>query len=177
MAGIARGFIDAVPRILEWRSLTLLGSAFPQSMGVVPTGGELAIPRVEWLSWLRLNEKVERRLTFGDYGIQHPETGDFDPRKMTMSACIRYTLEREWLLVKGQATKLVSASEQFPALATRLLAHPGYPGAAHCRGCGDVEACAAGAPNLGSLEAWRRIGTVHHLTSTVGQIASLKRAP
>lgn len=172
--------MQAVPNLTAWRTLTVVASAFAENMGVVPTLGSMTIERSEWLAWASLygrraqTQQIPRLPTFGDYGIQHP-TGveGYDPRYMPMSAAIRYTLTDRWLLIKGQSTKTVSASIQFPRLAAQLIAHRSFYGAQHCSGCAEANACAGGAPGKGSPEAWRRIGTSHHLAVTTGQLASL----
>lgn len=177
-ARLARCFVEAVPHLERWRTLTLLATSFPAHMGGVPSGGDLVAPRMEWLVWSQLfqERKLKRTPAFGDYAIQHPEgPEDYDPRKMPMSACVRYTCDREWLFIKGVTTKLVPPGEQFPALAARLTEHPRFCGDEHCRGCGDAAACAQGAPSLSSPEQWRRIGTVHHLTMALRQLAALPR--
>jgi hypothetical protein len=174
---LARAFVSAVPDIERWRTVTLLATSFPEHMGSVPANGELVAPRTEWLTWMRLSQeaKLKRMPSFGDYAIQHPDgPEDYDPRKMPMSACIRYTCEREWLFIKGVTTKLSSPAEQFPGLAQRLTMHARFCGDEHCRGCGDAAACAQGAPRLGNPEQWRRIGTVHHLTMVVRQLSALQ---
>jgi hypothetical protein len=176
METLSRSFIAEVPSIEAWRSVTLVGSAFPASLAAVQTDGEMTVTRLEWLNWLRLRTLKSSRIpTFGDYGIQHPEGPEnLDPRKITLSASIRYTLEKSWLIVKGRTQKASPFTEQFPALATRLRRDPRYMGVMHCRGCGDVDQASQGAPNLSALTVWRRIGTIHHITATVEQIAALR---
>jgi hypothetical protein len=95
---------------------------------------------------------------------------------MQVSATIRYTLDEHWLLVKGESTRATSASVQFPDLATRLVyghlkSH--FAGATHCVGCTGIKQAADGAPKFGSAEVWRRIGTIHHVSTVMLTIDSL----
>jgi Beta protein len=41
--------------------------------------------------------------TFGDYAVAHPDPsrGDVDPKVMSISAGLRYTIDDEWLVAKG----------------------------------------------------------------------------
>ena len=61
-------------------------------------------------------------------------------------------------------------SAQFPQLATRLVyghLQEHFAGAAHCRGCRPIKAAADGADRYGSAGAWRKLGTIHHLTAVM----------
>ena len=114
---------------------------------------------------------------YSDCGIQHPKGVEgFNPQTMAASAAIRYALEKEWLLIKGESPKRRPPSEQFPELARRLVQGPlrsDFAGIGHCAGCAAMKAAADGAPRLGSLEAWRRLGTIHHITLVAEQLAAL----
>jgi hypothetical protein len=169
--------LATIPSLTAWRTLTVVATAFPENMGVVQSFGAATQDRVEWQAWTALfNQRhtMPRMPSFGDFGIQHP-TGveGFDPRYMQMAASIRYTLLTQWLLLKGQSTKALSGSVQYPQLVRALTGHAQFFGATHCPGCGEAAACAAGAPGKGSPEAWRRIGTAHHLAVVTAQLGAL----
>ena len=174
-------FLDTVPDHARWNTLTVSSCAFPQSMGRVQGRSEDFVERVEWLAWrdgLHARRTKLRRLpTFSDCGIQHPSGVEgFDPRVMQASAAIRYALPESWLLIKGESTKSTSATLQFPQLARQLVyghLRPHFAGSAHCEGCRSAAAAADGYPRLGSPEVWRRIGTIHHITRTLGDLKSL----
>lgn len=169
--------LNAIPTPQAWRTLTVVASGFPEHMGVVQTFGALQIERVEWIAWLTLHAqrtKLARLPSFGDYGIQHPEGVEgYDPRYMAMSAATRYTLNTDWLLIKGQSSKVQRMALQYPGLAHQLTQSANFYGQSHCQGCGEVHACANGAPGFGSAEVWRRIGTSHHLTVASAQVAAV----
>lgn len=182
VAAMANAFMQAVPNINAWRNLIIAGTAFPKSMGVVETNHYMSVPRVEWSAWrdhiYGQRASLPRVPTFGDCGIQHPAGVEgFDPRIMQVSAAVRYALGDNWLLMKGQSTKSVKPGIQFPKLA-RLLAPGGqlnqlFAGQHHCQGCASIVACAGGTRGLSSAEAWRRIGTIHHMTVVVQDLTSL----
>ena len=121
---------------------------------------------------------LERLPTFSDCAIQHP-TGveGFDFRYMQVSASIRYASTDDWLLLKGESTRFNPAINQFPQLATRLVygqLQRDFAGAQHCEGCQMAKDSADGRRGLGSAEVWRKIGTIHHITTVVqDDLASL----
>ncbi len=170
-------YLASLPHIKQWRTLTLVASAFPSDMSGIQKNTTATFSRTEWIVWnalLRERKTLLRLPTFGDYGIQHPIPMEgFDPRYMAVSANIRYALDNEWLIVKGQSTKVVPAATQYPVLATTLISRPEYMQQAHCTGCDSINSCAKGVSGFGSASVWRRIGTVQHLTHTTNQISQL----
>jgi len=179
--GLTADFLADVPDKPLWRTLTVSGCAFPLSMGGIDRNSFDLVERSEWQAWrdgLHSNRAwLERLPTFSDCAIQHPSGVEgFDHRTMAVSAAIRYALPGQWLIIKGVSTKLTLPSTQFPGLVGQLVhGHLSeyFGKAGHCRGCTDIKAAADGADNMGSAETWRRLGTIHHLTRTVQQIAAL----
>ena len=180
---LTQAFLAAVPNKSQWRTLTVSSSAFPRSMAVVSRNSAARITRSEWLAWRdglyaqRLS--LGRLPTFSDCAIQHPAgVENFDYRFMQASATIRYTSTDDWLLVKGESTRKIPPSTQFPQLATRLVygqLQSTFKGARHCAGCQQAKDSADSAKGLGSPEVWRRIGTIHHITTVVqDDLASLQ---
>ena len=178
-----QAFLNEIPDKSQWRTLTVTGSAFPLSMAVVGRNSSAWVERSEWLAWrdglYAQRSLLERLPTFSDYAIQHRAgVENFDFRFMRPSATIRYTSDIFWLLIKGESTKNTPARIQFRQLATRLVygqLHSSFAGANHCLGCKLVKDSADGASGLGSPEVWRRIGTIHHITTVVqDDLASLQ---
>ena len=171
-------FLGEIPNQGRWRSLIISGCAFPRSMGVVQRNSYSYIERMEWIAWrdnLRANAgQIERIPTFSDCAIQHPEGVEgFDPTFMQASATIRYTLPEEWLLIKGEGTRRFPSRDQFPQLATQLvygIHRNHFMGSNHCLGCHSIAMAADGEPRLGSPEVWRRLGTVHHMSTVLQQL-------
>ncbi len=174
-------FLRAIPDIGRWRTLTLLASTFPLSMKGVARNSHAFEDRSEWLSWrdgpYSRRRALARLPTFGDCAIQHPRGVEgFDPTKMQMSAAIRYTVDDKWLLVKGESTNTTPARVQFPRLAARLTTGSlatHFSSQDHCAGCRDMVRASSGARGFGSPEAWRRLGTAHHITRASQLIRAL----
>lgn len=174
-------FLLDVPDHERWRTFTVSASAFPMGMGSVDRHSHALVERAEWIAWkegLYLNRwNVPRLPTFSDCGIQHPKGVEgFDPVTMQVSAAVRYALPDDWLLIKGESTRQNPASAQFPILANRLVygnLRSYYASAHHCKGCELMKNSADGAPKLGSAEVWRKLGTIHHLTTVTEQLSAL----
>lgn len=181
VAALTDAFLREIPEQLAWRTLTISASAFPASMGVVDRNSYAMVERSEWLAWrdglFARRAELSRLPTFSDCGIQNPRGVEgYDPRTMPRSASVRYLADDAWLLMKGESTKRKPEREQYPDMAATLTlgalsAH--FAGASHCDGCSSMAAAAGGAPRLGSAGAWRRLGTIHHLTSVVEDLAAL----
>jgi len=174
-------FLDEVPDHASWRTFTVSACAFPRSMGGVERHSHELVERAEWIAWkdnlYGRRSDLARLPSFGDCAIQHLSGVEgFDPRTMAASASIRYARDQHWLLVKGQSTRNVPPSLQFPQLASKLVYGPlkqYFSGADHCAGCLSMKAAANREPNYGSLEAWRRLGTIHHVSWVMQELGAL----
>ena len=181
VVALTNAFMADVPDHTRWRTFTVSACAFPLGMGGVDRHSHQLVERADWAAW-RNNLHSQRttlpRLpSFSDCVIQHPRGVEgFDPRIMQVSASIRYTLDDDWLLLKGESTRITPPTTQFPALATLLVyghLQPRFAGQSHCAGCRSMKASADGASGLGSAEVWRRLGTIHHITTAVKQLGLL----
>lgn len=181
IGALTDAFMAEVPDHPRWQTFTISACAFPRSMGVVQRNSHAFVERADWVAWkdnlYGRRDGLQRLPTFSDCAIQRPEgVENFDPVRMQVSASIRYTLEEEWLLIKGQSTRSKRPGEQFPALARELVygnLRSRFYGSNHCNGCGFMRAAADGEPGLGSAEAWRQLGTIHHISVVTQALASL----
>lgn len=170
-----QAMLTNLPHVSEWRTLTVAGTAFPENLSGFPSAAVSRIQRAEWVIWQTLlgrRQMMVRVPAFGDYGIQHPDPPELDPRIMQMSANLRYTADSEWVVFKGRSIKTHGA-RQFNDLCRMLVDNGDYGGRNHCWGDAYVERCAANSDGPGNATIWRRIGTSHHLTLVTEQLASL----
>lgn len=166
MQAAATTALTKVARLGAWRSLVLAATAFPENLSEIRPGiGELE--RAEWQVWEGLT--VSRRPTFGDYPIAHWDWQELDPRVIRISASIRYTAEEKWIIFRGRNVN-DHGFGQFTTLSKQLVRHPAFCGAAFSAGDARIAQCAAGG-TTGNHETWRRIGTDHHITFVVNQLA------
>ena len=181
VTALTDAFLADVPDHSRWRTLIVSACAFPSSMGAVSRNSSAVIQRAEWVAWrdglYARRHTLARLPTYSDCAIQHPAGVEaFNPVTMQVSATIRYAGSDDWLLVKGESTRLTPPGVQFPALATQLVygrLRTNFSAASHCDGCASIRAAADGAPRLGSAEVWRRMGTIHHITTVMMQLAAL----
>ena len=181
VVALAQAFLVDVPDQLRWRTLTISACAFPLSMRGVDRNSHDLVERAEWRAWrdhFHAQRDVFPRVpTFSDCAIQHPSGVEgFNPQTMQVSASVRYTAQDSWLLIKGEGRRSIPLRLQYPSLATSLVyghlkSH--FSGASHCHGCAMIRASANGNSGLGSPEVWRRIGTIHHLTTVAENLAAL----
>jgi hypothetical protein len=177
----AAAFLADVPDHTRWRTLTLSASAFPLSMKSVDRFSDALVDRADWMPWrdsLHARRATLSRLpTYSDCAIQHPKGVEgYDPRIMPMSAAIRYTTGDFWLLIKGESRDRTALSVQFPSLARSLVSgslREYYYGADHCSGCEAIKRAADGERGFARPEDWRRLGTIHHLTTVVQDLGAL----
>lgn len=166
----------SVPHLNEWRNLIILSSSFPFTLSHVKRSSTRHLPRIEWLSWLRLyakKDKIVRLPTYGDYSISHPDIVEIDPRVMSMSAAIRYSASTEWIILKGQSIKIAGFA-QFPELSRQLITLPEYSGENFSAGDKNIFDYATGTnQHTGNATTWRQIGNNHHFTLVLDQISSL----
>jgi len=91
-----------IPGILEWRTFIFASGSFLKDLSNCKRDEEKNVPRLDWINWLGLIDKnLKRNPTFADYTVQHPiyeESSQF----FHPSASIKYTLEDEWLIMKGR---------------------------------------------------------------------------
>ncbi len=177
---LADAFMADIPNQSQWRTLTLSACAFPAGLGAIERYSDGFADRIDWVA-LRNTAAARARQslrvpTYSDGAIQHPiGVEGFDPVKMQVSASVRYTTGERWLLMKGESIRRRPPSAQYKDLATHL-AHGhlsgNFFGASHCPGCASVRAAASGASGHGSLEAWGRIGTLHHIVCVLNDIKS-----
>jgi hypothetical protein len=178
---LTEAFLRATPDHTSWRTFTVSGCAFPQSMGGVGRNSFELMDRADWTAWrlgvFSQRTRIPRLPTYSDCAIQHPSGVEgFDPRLMSASAAIRYTLPEQWLLIKGQSTRTMAPSVQFPALATQLVYGPlrrYFAGDDHCPACSLMKAAADGAKGCGAPVVWRRLGTAHHIVQTIEGLDAL----
>jgi hypothetical protein len=184
--------LNALPRLDEWRTLTLSSSAFPQYLSDVATNTIEERERSEWLAWVYVraaqNGAKKRIPTFGDYGINHPTIVDeLDPRMITVSPNIRYTSAASYVIAKGKAQprkkkaqtdaqktarEQLAPSIQYPNLAAMIKGHPSWKDRKFSWGDDFIDRCSQ-KRCTGTGSDWRGVGASHHIAVVAQQIANL----
>lgn len=165
-----------VPLLRSWRTFVLAGGSFPESLAKFAPGHIARIPRVEWNLWDQLREAgvLSRMPEFGDYAVQNPNLPPPGGRPRWASPSLRYTANRQWLIVRGNRHKGAPVlSSQFRDRCLALVAENEFAGQFLCDGDEAIARCAAGTVESGDQSYWRAVATDHHITLVWDQLAEL----
>lgn len=168
-----------VVNLFKWRNLIFASGAFPEDLQECKFGEETFIPRSDWKSWLQYiyNNQLERALTFADYTIRNPIYKESD-QFHTPTSSIRYTIENDWMVMKGKKNQPV----YYLAHANLLEASGYYSREGFSAGDLFVSKKAKHYPKYmknpklkgtGNSADWIYAGINHHLVLTARQVASL----
>jgi hypothetical protein len=172
--------IDELVAIGSWRSIVLLGTTMPRSLGggIVEAGTVGRLPRQEWLLWSALRRsQVSRLPTYGDYAVQHPDPPlDVADGQLPlgMRASIRYTHDTVTVIPRAKAPRYEEGREQYRQLCRVLVAQPEFLGREYTWGDQQIVDCAEDVCEPGWENHWRGAGTSHHLRFVVDQLAGIR---
>lgn len=168
-----------IPNLLAWRTFIFASGAFPKDLSECKLDEENLIPRIDWQNWKKFiaSQGLKRKPSFSDYTIQHPiykeVTQFFHP-----TTSIKYALEDEWLIMKGQKQKF----DKYLASAALLAKDKRFYGEDFSYGDKYISEKAnhfeqyirdPSIKGTGSTETWLRAGINHHLTVVAHQVANL----
>jgi hypothetical protein len=174
---LVRAELGSLVHADSWRSVTLVAGAFPKDLANMPKNTITSVERLDWQLYTEVAGEGARPPCFGDYGVAHPDPFvGTDPKLMSISAAIRYTVADDWLVAKGGLFKGQGGSGRggdalIPA-AGLLAEHEEFCGRDFCAGDRWISQVAQAGAGGGNPERWRRVATNHHLTFVTGQIAS-----
>jgi hypothetical protein len=151
--------------------LTLIASSFPRGLSNVKADSTRRLPRGEFNLWQHVvqSNKLARIPSFGDYGIVNPADEDFAGKTMKPSAKIRYTIEEDWLIIRGKSLR--KDLNQYHDLSEKLINEKEFLGAGFSWGDDYVSECARKIKFSRQLTQWVAVDTNHHLTFVADQIA------
>ncbi|MGW5733543.1 MULTISPECIES: beta family protein [Streptomyces] len=158
-----------------WRTVAVLGGAFPQvTDDMMPLGEPHEEPRAEWDMWheIRAGHRTRlSRLGYGDYGVQSPAALAMAPGAGGPPwGVLRYTVDRSFILCK-----MLNAGPDRTATirvaAGRIRDLPDFRGATASAGETWLRDCADGpmtdSEGSGSHTQWLWAGNVQHMTYVV----------
>jgi hypothetical protein len=176
-ARVLQTIIGALAHLGEWRTLSLIGTAFPYTMGEIKKEAQI-VARYEWMLYKTLIAALDRsglRLpAFGDYGIAHPSVPPADMRLVKPFAKIRYTINDAWYIVKAKNVRdeKYGGFEQYRELCGRIMSSRHYCGPTYSWGDARIAQCASGTGSTGNLTTWVQVDTNHHAEKVVRDISS-----
>ncbi|QIT12082.1 beta family protein [Clavibacter michiganensis] len=165
----------------NFRSVTVGGASFPDLAGVPLGVTEYA--RNDWNVYTSVQHKLVEQASptpdFFDHVVQNPDLIELgvDPRVLSISAALRYTVSEKWLVAKGGLFKgRGTTSKGGAALIAPLIAlvrHPEF--ATPIRSLADdwIEAVIADGDRPGAPQKWREWATVRHFEVVAHQLANL----
>jgi hypothetical protein len=150
----------------DWRSISIGAASFPKSLTSFGEG-KFTFERHEWKAWAHV-AAAHDSIGFADYGIRNvppPVTGG----GTSPVPNVRYTRDESWHVYRAKAVD----SSFYPEVAYQLVRdNEVWMGAAHCAGCRQLEALAAGGKGQ-NAEYTIRYGMTHHITYVTRQLAKL----
>lgn len=179
------GVLAVIPNLSSWRTFTLAGCGFPESVASIKIDTDGDFPRREWSLWntILASSDLPRKPGFGDYGVVHwsSRVDDVNPAMLPIYANIRYTLDDRWYVVRGDLLRSRQGRTgrgygQYKDLAAQVVAHSEFMGKDYSAGDGHLDRCAVATEKHGSPEYWLRAGTNHHLTHVHGQVDAILAA-
>jgi hypothetical protein len=180
-----KDLLGRIPNLRDWRSLTVASGAFPPDLQKRELGSS-RISRDDWLSWKGQffdETSIQRRASFSDYTIQYGLYKE-PVEHCIPSVSVRYTLENEWLIMRGEAPpskKAISRNaegrpglEQWYGHAQLLCENDdAFYGENFSWGDAFIYKKSGRKGKPGSYEIWLRAGINHHMTVVSRQIANL----
>lgn len=165
------------PLIDDWKSFTVAGGAFPSISTIKEVDSPKLVPRNDWRFYNTLLPKLEaagttRNVNFGDYSIVSPSYFEFNPKIMSTSANIRYTLKNNWYVVKGTKLKKSIDFQQYFGQAQKIATSRYYAGERFSDGDAHIKKCAAKKTTTGNANTWIAVGTNHHFTRVITDLFS-----
>lgn len=166
-----------VPDLNDWKTFTLAGGAFPKDLSDLEKNRQHELPRTDWLTWrdqVSTGPMPLRLPAYGDYTIQHPFYSE-PPPNFNISASIRYTSERTWVVMRGEGVRNDDGPgyRGYLGNAQLLICRTEYCGDGFSAGDCYIMEMSLQDEKTGSAETWIRAGINHHLTFVVRQISSL----
>lgn len=116
---------QSIYNISKWRSFTFASGSFPIDVSKHKVDDLGSEPRFDWTLWSNAsNEKgLVRKPIFGDYTIRNPIHSDALVF-LQSSATLKYTVENEWKIFRGQKQK----NEQYLGHANLLVSETYFYG-------------------------------------------------
>lgn len=176
---MARGALQALPAVHEWRSLVVAGSSFPATVGEAVQRHDTCVVRraeMEMYDMLLAGiEQLPRLPTFGDYGVEGAAgaAGGVAPvfSGRNISASVRYTGLGGWFLVRGGRLH-EDGYDQYHKLASTVVDSAHWRSADFSWGDGYISNCARHEVKPGTPKLWRQVAVNHHITAVTADLAT-----
>lgn len=169
-------FLSYKPQGTAYRSIILAGSSALKHVGEIPKDGIGDVLRRELRLWIELLSDAGEatHLTFGDYGVIHPDFSDQGPNQ-NANAKIRYTIAGKIIIFRGHKLFNPSDFPQYHVLAERVRSSAGFRGRNFSFGDQYIDDCADFNSGPGNLGNWVLADMNHHVQYSALQLADLSQ--
>jgi hypothetical protein len=168
-ARIVVSLLRGLPSVQDWRSLTVVGGAFPQDLSSFQPWTLGRQPRFDAMLFdLVASKRLPREPDFGDYAVAHPLFNMGTP--FAPPPQLRYTAASEWLVLKGGRND-PRGNTQFFDICETVRQLPEFSGAG--LGAADARIADPRTHGPGNGSTWRQVSTTHHLDLVVSRLANL----
>ena len=153
----------------NWRSVTLVSGAFPESISHLPVGTTSPVARhdaILFASVLQNNPVIVP--DFGDYGITYPILAQTPPRSPNPN--LKYTDGLQWQI--DREPRRLLGNNSFRTICRRLVRAPYWQGASYSEGDRMLDECARRASGPGNATSWLQFGQSHHFAHVVDRLAT-----
>lgn len=155
----------------SYRSFVLIGTAFPESLGIAKPGGELI--RHDWSFYEELKKTLppsSRLPTYGDCTTVSPSfNADIDFRKAKPAGKLIYTFGRRWIVRKGGAFVLNRA--QMHDHCEHIVSKGYFRGSSFSDGDDYIEKCAQKSVKPTNQTRWKEVAISHHIMHVLEDLA------
>jgi hypothetical protein len=170
-------FLSYNPRASTYRSITVCGSSALKTVSQIPKDEVGEITRVELHLWSALYQELSGciPLSFGDYGVIHPDFADFGQNK-NANAKIRYTVADKIVYFRGHGLyRPIKDFGQYRTIAQKICSDNRYRGRHASFGDDYIYKCANSNGVSGNLGPLVLADMNHHVTYTANQVQRLLR--
>jgi len=167
-------FLAYKPLQNKYRSIIVAGSSALKDVAAIPKDDTGEVIRKELRVWVELQADVGSSvtLTFGDYGVVHPDFTDGGPNQ-NANAKIRYTLGGRIFVFRGHKLFKPTDFKQYHALAERVRNSQAYRGRDFSYGDSYIDDCADYNKGPGNMGCWVLADMNHHIEYTAKQLQDL----
>jgi hypothetical protein len=169
-----RNVLGLLPRLTDWRSVTVASAAFPDTLGGLTVDNWSMIPRMEWIAWRAAITGITglpRQPWYGDYAIGTP---NLPTSQHPGPASLRYSSGDDYFIWRGiLPRKHPLGNGQMFGICADLVGRPQFAGLDFSQGDAEIQQRATSQDSPGGPTEWRQWATNHYLELVASQLASL----
>ena len=155
-----------------WAKIVVTASNYPEK-NPADVNKHAIVPRREWAAWkaaARRDDRIEKRLTFGDFGADHGKLFFANSGGSPITHWRYATPESRLITRGGPSSEKIDGSIRFAA--ARIVNTNYFAGERFSWGDEFIVDCASGAGGRGYSTVWRAVNINHHMTQALVDIGA-----